>query len=123
VLLKLSEYQVDNFDKLFQMGGDSVTSEKIITMFFNSKDINMKTEIPSSALMALCFLESYADSLKKQKLYKSSALIKQLIKLYKEFMVSRERKGRQEGTTMLGAIRQQLQNSGILAKLLGSDEK
>lgn len=109
----------DTFESLFNTSSDDMTSEKLIEMFFNPKGVNMKTEIPSSALMALCVLESYTIRMKELKLTKSYKLTTNIIKLYKELMVSRDRKGREEGEKMIGAIRETIKTNSIFGKLLG----
>jgi len=111
----------DTFESLFNTSSDDITSEKLVEMFFNPKGINMKTEIPSSALMALCVLESYTTRMKQLGLDKSYKLTMNIIKLYKELMVSRDRKGREEGKDMLGAIRESIKTNSLFGKLLGRD--
>lgn len=115
----------DNFDSIIQKIDSNIDSEneKLVSMFFNPKDIDMKTEIPDSALMYLAMLETYTDRLKFLGLKRSSKATKKIILLYKLFMVSRNRQGRQEGTSMIGALRDKLLKNNALGSLFGVNEK
>lgn len=81
----------------------------------------MKTEIPDNALIPLTALEAYVGILEKKGLTMLAFLTKELCRLFKENMVSRNRQGRGEGERMLGALREQLQNKGVISKLLGAE--
>lgn len=109
----------DTFESLFDTQSDELSTEKLVEMFFNPKGINMKTEIPTKALMYLVVLEAYSFRMKKVGFKRSYALTKKIIQLYKECMVSRDRLGRAEGTDMLGAIRERLKADTVFSKLLG----
>lgn len=111
----------DNFEGLFKVGED-VTAEKLVLQFYDKKNINMKTEIPDKMLMAMAVLKPTAKMMRKEGLTISADLTEEILEEVKELMVSRNREGRKEGTAMLGAIRQQLQKSGTLARILGVGE-
>lgn len=111
---------IDNFENLFQKT-DDMTAEKIILKFFDTDFLNLKTEIPSRMLIDLATLEALSPLLKKKGLKKTSALVDELVRLIKEFMISLDRKSRGEGERMIGSIRQQLANKGILGKILGAE--
>lgn len=109
----------DTFESLFSTQTDELSTEKLVEMFFNPKGINMKTEIPTKALMYLVVLEAYADRIKEIGFKKTYKRVKKIIQLYKEEMVSRDRLGRGEGKDMLGAIREKLKSDTVFSKLLG----
>jgi len=110
--------QIDNFEALFKTTED-LTPEKIILKFFESGDIDLKTEIPARMMMAIVILEAMSPYYKDLGLTQLSSLIDAICKSLKDKMVSLDRKGRGEGERMLGAIRQQLQSKGVLGELLG----
>jgi len=109
---------IDNFESLFKTTED-LTPEKIILKFFESGDIDLKTEIPARMMMAIVILEAMSPYYKDLGLTQLSKLIDAICKSLKDKMVSLDRKGRGEGERMLGAIRQQLQSKGVLSELLG----
>lgn len=109
---------VDNFETLFKKS-DNLTPEKIILEFYDLKNIALKSEIPDKALMALVALRAYERRLRKLGLTQLADLTKDIIEFFLEFMVSRNREGRKEGERMLGALREQLSQKGVMSKLLG----
>lgn len=112
---------VDNFESLFKKT-DDLTPEKIILKFFDAKDnLALKTEIPDKALMALVALSAYAKRLRAIGLVKTADLAEALVDFFLQYMVSRDRQGRGEGERMLGALREQLQQKGVISKLLGAE--
>lgn len=109
-----------NLEQLFKKT-DDMTAEKIILKFFDTEFLNLKTEIPDSALMALVNLEAYVKILEKKNLKKTAMLVSELCDFFKQFMISRNRQSRGEGERMLGALREQLKTKGVLSKLLGAE--
>lgn len=111
----------DNFEKLFDID-DNMNTEKIISSFYEPKNINMKTEIPKKIVIQIAVLEAYAFELKKMGLTKSYKMIIKILDLFKELMVSGDREGRKEAMTMLNAVKEQVKQGGVLSKLLGVDK-
>lgn len=110
----------DNFESLFQKGED-LTAEKIILKFFDTEFLALKTEIPDKMMMDIIGLELLGQYLTHLGLKKSGKLCTELARFTKEHMISRNREGRHEGERMLGALREQLKNKGIISKLLGTE--
>lgn len=113
---------IDNFEGLFKQQ-DDLTVEKIILKFFDTEFLNLKTEIPANALIPLTTLESYISLLKLRGLPKTAKLTEELCRLFKEFMISYNREGRGEGERMIAGMKEQIKNSGTLAKLLGANNQ
>lgn len=121
----------DNFERLFQRGEDALSPEKVILKFFDTQNINLKTEIPSRMLIPLTSLESYSKLLERKycneefiEKYGDSfkeviELINSMVQLIKEEMVSLDRQGRQEGERMVGSLREQLATKNVLGKIFG----
>ena len=111
---------IDNFEGMFKTT-DELTVEKIILKFFDiDANLNLKTEIPPNALIPLETLEAYAIILHEQGLKKTAKLVTELVRLFKEFMISYDRQGRGEGERMIAGMKEQIKNSGTLARLLGA---
>lgn len=110
----------DNWESLFRQT-DELTAEKIILKFFDTEFLNLKTEIPDKIFMDLVSLELLGTYTKSLGLKQFSILCFETSRVIKEFMISRNRQGRGEGERMLGALRTQLANKGIMSKLLGAE--
>lgn len=119
---------LDPFQDMFSK--EEITSEKILHDLLDStKNINMKTEIVLPVEMAAW--DTYADILEiyfvaagmKAKNVKSSKIMKQFSKLFKEMMVSNKRKSREEITKTIAGILQQKNNRGLLDKLTGMNRE
>lgn len=114
----------DNFESIIKSVNNDANSEKIISDFYNlKKDLNAKTEIPKEVVIAVCGMELAIMRMERKKLKKSAKSAREFLRIYKEVMISVDRKGRSEGIQFLGAIKQQLQNSSILSKVFGVDKE
>lgn len=112
----------DNFSKLFE-SEDDYSSEKIISSFYETgKNINSKTEIPKKGVLLIAVLESYVEEIRRAGLVETARMVKMMIRIFKELMISADREGRKEAVSMLGAIREQIKNSGVLSRILGSEK-
>jgi len=75
--------------------------------FFNSKDIELKTELPKADFQKILKLAVYQQSIKRlsPQAYK---FIKEFLKTYFKFRISYERKGRNEFFNSIKTLKQSL---------------
>lgn len=97
---------------------DELNAEKILQFLLTSdKNLSLKTHINQPVEITL--LQVLSNILKINKAKKSSVIIDDLIKIYKENMISFRRLSREEITKTLSAIKREKQNVSITEKLLG----
>lgn len=112
----------DNFEKLFQNDIEQLDQAKIIESFYTNKNINMKTDLPKQSIIMFAVLEAYTDEMKRMGLKSSARFLKKIISLLKEMLVSGNREGRKEAIAMLNAVKEQMQKTSTLGKILGVDQ-
>ena len=103
-----------------------INADKILNEYFNPKNINLKTEINAPTeftvlnIIAKNFNEfiNFGDNKKNFKRTKKS--LNDFLNLFKEYMVSHNRKSRGEVADVLKAMKeQQNQARGLIDKLTG----
>lgn len=75
---------------------ESDYKEKMLSLIYDTSNINVKTDLNQEQILALARLELFAE-------YHNIPLLKKFAQTFKELQISKDRKGRQEATQILAA--------------------
>lgn len=70
--------------------------EKLLSLIYDTTNINVKTDLNQEQVMAVARLELYAD-------YHNIPILKAFTQNFKELQISKDREGRKEATQILAA--------------------
>lgn len=105
---------------------ETINADKILSEYFSPKNINLKTEInaPTEFTVLNIIQKNFNDFINfgdgKRNFKRTKKTLKDFLDLFKEYMVSHNRKSRGEVADVLKAMKeQQNQSRGLLDKLTG----